>query len=175
MNTDTTRLDDVSTSPARPSRRRWLALLAIPVALGALSLGAARAQGMGDAMHGGFRKERMEKLLTGAGATDAQKTQIQAVWQGLRPQIRPLRQQQASLRHQLGELIAAPTINQAQIEQLRKQSMQNADKISTLVTQGMMASAQVLTSAQRQTVLQLIEQHRHHGGGNGAAGAGDGE
>ena len=42
--------------------------------------------------------------------------------------------------------------------------MQTLDKISSLVTQGMTSSAAVLTPAQRQTVLQQMEQHRHHGG-----------
>ena len=45
------------TSPAtpvlpRPSRRRWLGLLAIPVALGALAVGATRAQAFGGGMMG---------------------------------------------------------------------------------------------------------------------------
>jgi Spy/CpxP family protein refolding chaperone len=164
------------TSPAtsvlpRPSRRRWLGLLAIPVALGALAFGATRAEAFGDGMMGpGFRKEHMDKMLTSAGATDAQKTQIQTIWQNLRPQLRPLHKQHADLRHQLGEAIAAPSIDQAKVEQLRKQSVQTMDQISALVTQGMVQSAQVLTPAQRQTVLQQMEQHRHHLGAGPDAG-----
>jgi len=165
METNETRSSEASFNgnAPRPSRRRWWALLAIPVALGALTLGAARAQGFGGG--GGFRKQRMEHLLSSAGATDAQKAQIQAIWQGLRPELQPLRKQEADIRHQLGQAIAAPTIDQAKVEQLRKQSMQTVDKISAVVTRGMLASAQVLTPAQRQTVLQQIEQHRGHGPG----------
>ena len=37
------------------------------------------------------------------------------------------------------------------------------DRISALVTQGMMSSAQVLSPEQRQAALKQIEQDRHHG------------
>jgi len=163
---DTTSLSSLAT-PAlpRPSRRRWLGLLAIPVALGALALAAPRAEAFGEGGMGpGFRREHMEKMLAAANATDAQKAQIQTIWQNLRPQLRPLHKQHADLRHQLGQAIAAPTIDQAKVEQLRKQSVQTMDQISALITQGMVQSAQVLTPAQRQTILQQMEQHRHHMG-----------
>lgn len=164
--------DSPSTPPLpRPSRRRWLGFLAIPVALGALVFGATRAEAFGDgAMGPGFRKEHMEKLLTAAGATDAQKAQIQTIWQNMRPQLRPLRKQHADLRRQIGQAIAAQTIDPAKIEQLRKQSVQTMDQISTLVTQGIVQSAQVLSPAQRQTILQQMEQHRHHMGAGPDAG-----
>jgi len=179
MATDITKSDSSPSAPfssalPRPSRRRWLGLLAIPVALGALAFGATRAEAFGGGTMGpGFRKEHMEKMLTAAGATDAQKAQIQTIWQNLRPQLRPLHKQHADLRRQIGQAIAAPTIDQAKIEQLRKQSVQTMDQLSTLVTQGIVQSAQVLTPAQRQTVLQQMEQHRHHMGQGGGADAGE--
>lgn len=169
METDTTS-DSLSITPAlpRPSRRRWLGMLAIPVALGALAFGATRAEAFGGGTMGpGFRKAHMDKMLTAAGATDAQKAQIQTIWQNLRPQLQPLHKQHADLRRQLGQAIAAPTIDQAKIEQLRKQSVQTMDQISTLMTQGIVQSAQVLTPAQRQTVLQQMEQQHHHHPGMG--------
>lgn len=161
-------------TPPRPSRRRWLGLLAIPVALGALALAAPRAEAFGEGGMGpGFRREHMEKMLAAAGATDAQKAQIQTIWQNLRPQLRPLHKQHADLRRQLGQAIAAPTIDQAKVEQLRKQSVQTMDQLSALITQGMVQSAQVLTPAQRQTVLQQMEQHRHHMGPGAGPDAGE--
>ena len=172
MEAGITTSDTNSPTPAlpRPSRRRWLGFLAIPVALGALAFGAARAAafggagGAGMAMGHDFRKEHMDKMLTAAGASDAQKAQIATIWQNLRPQLRPLHRQHAELRRQLGQAIAAPAIDAAKVEQLRKQSVQTMDQISTIVTQGMVQSAQVLTPAQRQTVLQQMEQHHHHMG-----------
>jgi len=179
-----THLSSSSASGARAAprsrARRWLLLGAIPVLAGALSLSAARAQmggpdggGMGMfAGHEGFMQQRLEHLLTAAGASDAQKAQIKKIWDGLRPQLKELHKQHAELRRQIGQAMAAATINTAAIEQLRQQSVQTMDKVSSLVTQGMIASAQVLTPAQRQTVLQQIEQHhRHHPGAGGGAGA----
>lgn len=150
------------TVPRRVSRRRWWAVALGAVAAAGLTLSVARAQGFGG--HGRFMKERMEHLLTAAGATDAQKAQIHAIWEGLRPQIKPLRLQAGDLRHQIGEAIAAPTIDRARVEALRKQSMETMDRISSLVTQGMLSSAQVLSPDQRRAVLkQIEEQHRRHG------------
>jgi len=163
MESDLMKSETSSTPLPRPSRRRWLGFLAIPLALGALAFGATRAEAFGGGTMGpGFRQEHMDKMLTAAGATDAQKAQIAAIWQNLRPQLRPLHKQHADLRRQLGQAIAAPTIDQAKVEQVRKQSVQTMDQISALFTQGIVQSAQVLTPAQRQTVLQQIEQHRHH-------------
>ena len=146
----------------RTSRRRWWAVALGAVAVVGLTLSVARAQGFGG--HGPFMmKGRMEHALAAAGATDAQKTQIHAIWDGLRPQLKPLRLQAADLRRQIGEAIAAPTIDKGRVEALRKQSIDTMDRISALMTQGMMSSAQVLSPEQRQAVLKQIEQDRHHG------------
>lgn len=154
---------------ARPPRlggvRRWWAIALMAVAAGGISLSVARAQEFAGVGRGRFMKERMEQLLSSAGASDAQKTEIHAIWQGLRPQLKPLRLQAADVRHQLGAAIAAPTVDVARVEQLRKQSMETMDKISALMTQGMVASAQVLTPEQRKAVLARIEEHRRRGGG----------
>ena len=169
MDTTTSNVSASTPTLPRTSRRRWLGFLAIPVALGALAFGATRAEAFGGGEMGpAFRKQQMEKMLTAAGATDAQKAQIATIWQNLRPQIRPLRRQHADLRRQIGQAIAAPTIDQAKIETLRKQSVQTMDQLSSLITQGIVQSAQVLSPAQRQTILQQMEQHRHHMGMGGA-------
>jgi periplasmic protein CpxP/Spy len=149
-------------------RRRWWAVVIGAVAVAGLSLSVARAQGFGGG-HGPFVKERVEHILSAVGATDAQKTQIHAIWDGLRPQIKPLRKQHADLRRQLGQAIAAPTIDNARVETLRKQSVDTMDRISALMTQGMVASAQVLTPDQRQAALKQMDEHHRHGGGHGEA------
>jgi Spy/CpxP family protein refolding chaperone len=155
---------------ARSRGRRWL-LLAIPVAVGFLSLGAARAQHFAGPFHGGmggpFMKERIEHLLSAAGASDGQKAQIRSIWDGLHPQLKALHQQHAGIRKQMGEAMTAPTIDTGNIEQLRRQSVATMDKISALMTQGMVGSAQVLTPDQRKIVLRKIEEHRKHGGDAG--------
>ena len=147
------------------SRGRWLAILGIPLAVGVLSMSVARAHGFGGPGHGDMAAHmqgRIDHLLTAAGATDAQKAQVKAVWDGTRPQLQPLHKQHADLRRQIGQALAAPTIDAARIEQLRQQSVATMDKISALTTKAMVASAQVLTPDQRKVVLQKIEEHRGH-------------
>jgi protein CpxP len=155
--------------PRSPGRRRLWALLTVPLAVGALSISVASAHGFGGGRHGGgdgaFMQERIDHLLVAAGASDAQKTQVKQVWERLRPQLKPLRKQHADIRHQIGEAMTGATIDTAKIEQLRRQSVETMDKLSTLMTQGLVASAQVLTPEQRKIVLQKIEEHkgRRHG------------
>src|SRR5881394_1824456 len=112
--------------PRRFRRGRVWGLAVAAVAVVGLSLSVARAQGFGGP--GAFMKKRMEHVLSAANATDAQKTQIHAIWDGLRPQLKPLRQQAGDLRRQIGQAIAAPTVDTAKVETLRKQSVETMDR-----------------------------------------------
>jgi protein CpxP len=175
--------DDISTNisekpPLRPrSRRRVVAGLTIMLAAGALSFSVAQAQGGGadgsGGPHagawggGGFIAGRIARVLDHVGASDAQKAQIKAVWDGLRPQLKAVHDQHRQLRRQISEALAAPAIDTAQVEQLRRQSVQLMDRTSVLITQGMVSSAQVLTPDQRRQAL--AEMQKHHGRGGGDA------
>ena len=159
----------MATPVGQRTRRRFWVLLAVPLAAGVLSMSVARAHGFGGPDGGGpghgpgaFMQHRMDKLLEAAGASDAQKTQIKGIWEPLHTQLTALHKQQSDLHQQIGEAVAAPTIDPARVEQLRKQSVQTMDKISALMTQGMVASAQVLTPEQRKIVLQKMQEHRGH-------------
>lgn len=173
METTNTRNEDSQPSTANPPRaghrRRWWLLLAIPLAAGFATMSVARAQHGGGPFRGAvgdggaFMQGRIDHLLAAAGATDAQKTQIKGIWDGVRPQLKTLRQQHATVRKQIGQAIAAASIDVAQVEQLRQQSVATMDKMSALITQGMVASAQVLTPDQRRLVLQKIEEHHRPG------------
>ncbi len=159
-------------------RRRWLALLAVPLAAGALSVSIARAYAVGGGRHGGPRgehmgerggehmgdrmAERIDRLLTAAGASDGQKAQVKAIWDNLRPQLKAARQQKKETRQQMEQVLTGATINPARVEQLRKKSVESMDRISVLMTQAVVASAQVLTPEQRKVVLQKMEERRHH-------------
>jgi Spy/CpxP family protein refolding chaperone len=143
----------------------WLAL-ALPLTLGGVTYSAANAYGFpghggGPEMHERMQA-RMERILTDAGATDAQKAQVKAIWAGLRPQLKAAHQQHFQLRQQIQQALTAATIDTAAIEKLRQQSVQSIDKTSSLLTQGMVATAQVLTPDQRQKVLAELQRHPHH-------------
>jgi len=149
-------------SPARPrSRRRWTwLLLAAPLLLGGVGYSAAEAHGFGRGGEHEHMQARIPRILNDVGATDAQKAQIKAIWDGLRPQLKAARQDHFRLRGQIAQAIAAPNIDTAAIEKLRQQSVQMIDRTSALITQGMVQTAQVLTPDQRQKAL--AEMHRHH-------------
>ena len=161
-------------TPRRGLRRwSWL-LLAAPLMLGGVAYNAANAyghpgQGDGAGMHERMQA-RMDRILTDAGASDAQKAQVKSIWANLGPQLKAARQQHMQLRQQIGQALAAPTIDTNAIEKLRQQSLQAIDKSSQLLTQGMVQTAQVLTPDQRQKVLsELHRHHGHHGPGMDAA------
>jgi len=169
-----------STRIARPQApRRWLAGLGALLAVGALSFSMARAQapaGAGGAPAGamgafgdggGFMAFRMQRILNAVGATDSQKGQIKAIWGGLRPQLQALHQQHAQLHQQIEQAISAPTIDPAAVEKLRQQQVQLLDKTSSVVTQGIVATAQVLTPDQRKAALVEMQKHRRHHGPGG--------
>jgi len=155
-------------------RGAWL-VLALPLLGLGTSVAIAKPWGGGGPgmMHGGPHgdiKQHMEHMLTAVGATDAQKAQVKAVWEGLRPQLKALHQEQGQLHKQMAELLGAGTIDSARVEQLRKQSIQTMDRLSAAMTQGLVSTANVLTPAQRKIALQKFEEmrapHEEHGEGH---------
>ena len=157
---------NVVRAPRRGLRRwSWL-LLAAPLMLGGVAYNATNAYGHpghgdGAGMHEGMQA-RMDRILTDAGASDAQKAQVKSIWANLGPQLKASRQQHMQIRQQIGKALAAPTIDATAIEKLRQQSLQAIDKSSQLLTQGMVQTAQVLTPDQRQKVLSELHRHGHH-------------
>jgi periplasmic protein CpxP/Spy len=168
---DETQTEDRVVTPVGRARRKVvfvsLAALALAGAGGWISTARAAAPAGDNAAEGeGMPMRRMHAILDRVGATAAQRDQIRAVWSGLRPQLRAERAQHKTLREQMVAALTAPTINAGEVERLRKLTMANTDKISALVTQGMVASAQVLTPDQRKLAQQEIAKgggHHHWG------------
>ncbi len=156
----------MSTRPLR--RRSWMliipALAMLGVAGGAYTKAIAQTADAADAAQpgGGFAARRLEKLLDKVNATASQRGQIQGIWAGLRPQLKSLHQQHAAIHKQIGDALAAATINASQIEQLRQQSVTLMDKTSQTFTQGLVQTAQVLTPDQRKQAQAFIQEARSH-------------
>jgi Spy/CpxP family protein refolding chaperone len=174
--TTTSRIaNDNGVSPAPRGWRKWgWVVLAAPLLLGGVTYRAtqAQAQGFGSGEDGGpamhqHMQQRMDRILTAAGATDSQKAQIKAIWAGLQPQLKAAHQDHAKLRQQIEQAMTAPNIDTAAIEKLRQQSVQAMDRTSALFTQGMVRSAQVLTPDQRQKVLTEMHNEHHRRGAGG--------
>jgi Spy/CpxP family protein refolding chaperone len=162
-----------TTSPYIPVRRRrtWFMVLPLVALAGAatVSVAYAQRQAMGETPRGGamagFVARRLERILDRVNATPSQRGQIRAIWDGLRPQLRALRTQHGALRRQIVAAVTAPTINASEIEKLRQQSMAVADKTSSLFTQGIVSTAQVLTPEQRKLAQDqwTAQLGNHHG------------
>ena len=174
MRTDTSTPEThMSTRPSR--RRSWLlivpALALLGIAGGAYTKAIAQTADAADEAQpdGGFAAHRLQHLLDKVNATPAQRSQIQGIWAGLRPQLKSLHQQHAAIHQQMGDALSAATINPSQVEQLRQQSMSLADKTSSVFTQGLVQTAQVLTPDQRKQAQAFIQEARgrfhHHMGG----------
>ena len=160
-----TKAEDRVVTPRFSRARRQILFATLPaLALAGVAgwMSSARAAGpAGEEMGPGMAMKRMHRILDRVGASQGQRDQIRAIWTGLRPQLRAERAEHRNLRQQMVTALTAPTINPGDVERLRKQTMANADKISALVTQGFVASAQVLTPEQRK----LAQQEIANGGG----------
>jgi periplasmic protein CpxP/Spy len=170
MNTEGSKIE-VGVRPRRGGRWLWF-VLAPALTLGAgLSVTAARAQDLGFAdggPGGGFMAHRMDRILDKVNASAAQRAQIQQIWNGLQPQLKTLHQQHAAIHKQMVAALTAATIDPNAVEQLRQQAVSVADKTSSVFTQGVVKTAQVLTADQRKLAQQELaqerqEHHHHHG------------
>lgn len=143
--------------PARPAnpRRRWFAGLA---ALGGLGLlGAAGAQAHGWRRHGGLDgdhaarriERRIDRMIRHVSGTAQQKERLVAIATAALADLRPLRDQRRAARLRGLDLLAAPAIDRAALEQARVAQMQAADAASRRVAQAMADAAEVLTPEQR--------------------------
>jgi protein CpxP len=153
---------------AHPVRRRFsrriVGGLAAVLVGGALSFSVAQAHGPGGAGGmgffgggGGFMAFRIHKMLDRVGATEAQRTQIKTIWEGLRPQLKATHQEHAKLRQQITQVMTAATIDPAAVEKLRQQSVQLMDKASTIISRGMVETARVLTPEQRKQIAAELQ------------------
>ena len=140
--------------------RRAIGGLAALAVVGGLSFSAAQARGFGGGDGPGPMAFHMRKVLDKVGATDAQKAQIKTIWEGLKPQLKTLHEQHATIHQQISQAMTAATIDTAAIEKLRQQSVGVMDKVSSLVTQGFVQTAQVLTPDQRKQAAAEIAKER---------------
>lgn len=160
-------------SPDTPtaSRRRWFAGLA---ALGGLGLLGAKAEAHGwgrgsrdDPEHMARHVERrMDRLVRDVGGTPQQKDRLVAIATAAMAELRPLRDQSRQARVRALDLLAAPAIDRAALEQARVAQMQAADTRSRRMLQAMAEAAEVLTPEQRVKAAARLKdrmERRRHG------------
>lgn len=164
-----------STQPGK-SRRRWFAGLAAAGGLGALGLLGANAQAHGwgrrhrDTLDAEEMTRRMEwrigHLVKEVGGTAQQKDRLVAIATAALADLKPLREQARAARRRGAELLAAPAVDRAALEQARAAQMQAADARSRRTLQAMADAAEVLTPEQRVKAAAHL-QRRIEGRGHG--------
>lgn len=158
-----------STASAPDRTRRWTlmgAMAAVAAGFGALAVhrraygapmgfgphGPGGWHGMGDADPAVAAKRidaMVAYMLAEVDATPEQREKIATVLKGAANDLQASRKQHMQARRQSMALLAAPTIDRAQLEKLRVEQIQLADSTSRRMLQAMMDSAEVLTPDQR--------------------------
>ena len=93
-------------------------------------------------------------MLADIDATPEQRERIAAVLKAASNDLQASRKQHMQARRQSLELLAAPTIDRARLEQLRIEQMQLADSTSRRMLQAMLDSAEVLNAEQRAKLVE---------------------
>ena len=161
--------------------RRWTlaAIAAASVAIAGAALawhGHAHAQGPGHGhhMHGGWEQmdpevmgKRIEAMtalrLAEIDATTEQKSRIAAIMKAAANDLSPLRGQGRDLRRKSMQLLAAPTIDRAQLEAVRAQQIQLHETASRRMLQARADAAEVLTPEQRAKLAERMQRRFQRG------------
>jgi Spy/CpxP family protein refolding chaperone len=134
----------------------------------------AGGHGMMMGMHGGHSPEEMhkhfDKVLTEAGASDAQKQQIHTIMKDAMDAEHTDMKSFHDSVHQLKTLLTAETIDEAAIAKLRDQQDQLMLATSHRLSDTMVAVAKILNPAQRAKLgaeidKMMAEHEGHHHGG----------
>jgi Spy/CpxP family protein refolding chaperone len=115
-------------------------------------------------MGGAFFPGRIEQMvgyaLDSVDASTEQKQKIRSVAERTADDIFALREKHLAGRKQIGEALAAPTIDRGKIEALRVEQMKLAEDASKRITLAVADAAEVLTPAQRADLAKRIEARR---------------
>ncbi|MEO9068506.1 MAG: Spy/CpxP family protein refolding chaperone [Caldimonas sp.] len=108
--------------------------------------------GMGGMMFGGSPEragKKIDRMLDGLDATDAQRTQIKQIAAAAAADLKTQMQAGRGLRERGMALFTQPTVDAGAVEQLRQQMLQQHDQMSKRAAQAMLDAARVLTPEQR--------------------------
>ncbi|MDB5934816.1 MAG: hypothetical protein JWQ01_2160 [Massilia sp.] len=152
--------DNTSAAPATRSGRRWL--IAAALAMAANAAGASFASGGGalPGHHGHAAHMAMDPAamdahidkMVGQFAADAspdQQARVAAIAKAAMADLRPAHAQFRQAHARAHELLTAPVIDRAALEQLRAVQMQRMDFISRRILTAVEDAADVLTPEQR--------------------------
>jgi Spy/CpxP family protein refolding chaperone len=161
--------------PKNPRTRRSWIIAATLVGVVALFAGAKAlvfAHG-GSGWNGGpmspeMLSERIERgvkyVLLDTDATAEQRQQVTAILESAAKDVHALVGPHHEVHQQIHDILTAPTIDRVRLETLRAEQLGLADQASKRVVTALADAAEVLTPAQRATLIASMEKHRwHHG------------
>ena len=152
-------------------RTRWLVAGGVAVlALAGIGAAGAMGGGMGPHMmeagmrHGGpFGGRGIGHALDAVDATAEQEDRIWAIVDGARADLRPVMREFRDTRKQVMDLMSAPTIDAAAVENLRAERIAAIDAASKKVTAAAIEAAQVLTPEQRAKLAEQMKERKGFG------------
>ncbi|WP_085315761.1 Spy/CpxP family protein refolding chaperone [Derxia lacustris] len=104
------------------------------------------------------------RLLRDAGASDEQIARIRTIFESRRAAAEADRDKLRGLHDKTRELLAAPTVDRAELDKLRSEQLALADAESRRMTGALADAAEVLTPAQRAKIATLLADRREHDG-----------
>ena len=104
--------------------------------------------------------ERIDRMLDGLNATDAQRTQIKQIATAAAKDLGDQRKTSRELREKAAAIFTAPTVDAAAAESLRQQMLAQHDAASRRMTQAMLDASAVLTPEQRAKLGERMQQRQ---------------
>ena len=148
---------------------RWMLISVLVVAAAAVAVSAEaqeRLPGMGGGaghgmMLGGPPEQlgrRIDHMLDGLNATDAQRAQIKQIVMAAAADLRAQREASKGLRERGMQIFAAPNVDAGAAESVRAQMQAQHDQASRRTLQAMLEVSKVLTPEQRAKLGERLKQ-----------------
>lgn len=109
---------------------------------------------------GGLFAGHMDHLLDAVNATDAQRSQIDAIFKAARQELASQRDAGMKLHQQMATLYTATNIDAAAIEAVRVQMSAQHEAVSKRMSQASIEAARVLTPEQRVKIGELMKKRQ---------------
>jgi periplasmic protein CpxP/Spy len=117
-------------------------------------------RGFGGMLFPGAIERRVNRVLGLVDASTEQRQKVRSILEAAGNDLYPIRQQRMENRKQIGQALAAATIDRARIEQLRQEQLKLNDTASKRMTDAITDAAEVLTPAQRAELAKRMERRQ---------------